>query len=198
MNGLLRTLLLVSLAVSPLPLFAQDAAEDGTGEATAGAELDMGQEVGEEELLGELYLLETHGDWEIRCIRSAEQSDPCQMHQSLTGPEGTAVSEFSMFPLPEEDAAAAGATIAAPLMTLLTEQLTLSVDGGPAKRYGFSWCDTEGCYARVGFTEGDISAFRSGKSATLTLVPVVAPDQKIHVLLSLNGFTSAFNALSAR
>jgi len=189
------TLALIALCFLPLTLSAQEpAADEAMEEGEIGCDLNMGREVDEEDVLGEFYVRETHGDWEIRCVRSEGEADPCRMLQNLEGEDGNAV--FSMFSLPDGGRAVAGASIAVPLMTLLTEQLGISVDGGVPKRYEFSWCDPEGCYARVGFTQEDIDAFKSGATATVSLVWAVDPDRRILVPMSLTGFTSAFDSLN--
>jgi invasion protein IalB len=90
----------------------------------------------------------------------------------------------------------AGATIVVPLETLLTEQLTIAVDGAQPKRYPFTWCAPLGCIARVGFTQAEIDGFKKGAKATITIVPFAAPDQPVNLDLSLKGFTAGFDAVS--
>lgn len=145
---------------------------------------------------GEAYLAETFGDWELRCIRVPDGSDPCQLYQLLQDEEGNSVAEISMFGLPAGGEAAAGATIITPLETLLTQQITLRVDGGQAKRYPFTWCSVIGCIARIGFTAAEVEAFRRGNVARLSIVPVAAPDQTVTLDISLIGFTAGFAAVN--
>ena len=172
-------------------------ADAGAG-AGAGEDLPLGEAVGADENIGRAYTTETHGDWEIRCIRSADGNDPCQLYQLLKDENDNSVAEISMFPLPEGQQAVAGATIAVPLETLLPQQLTLAVDNGQARRYPFTWCSQAGCFARLGFTGTDIAAFKRGVSATLTIVPVAAPNSKVNLKVSLTGFTAGFAAVSAK
>jgi invasion protein IalB len=111
--------------------------------------------------IGSAYVREEHGDWELRCIRSADGNDPCQLYQLLSDAEGNAVAEFALFPLPvAQGDAVAGGTVITPLETLLPEQVTLAVDGADARRYPFTFCTEIGCIARVGFTAEDIDRFR--------------------------------------
>jgi len=145
---------------------------------------------------GESYVGNTHGDWEMVCVRIPDEEDPCQMYQLLRDGEGNATAEISMFPLPAGQDAVAGATILTPLETLLTAQLVMQVDSDTAKHYPFTFCTAIGCIARVGFTEEEIAAFRRGATATWTLVPVAAPDQTVDLNMSLIGFTAAFTELS--
>ena len=145
---------------------------------------------------GDSYVGNTHGDWELVCVRVADEPDPCQMYQLLRDGEGNATAEITIFPLPSGQEAVAGATILTPLETLLTAQLVKQVDGGAAKRYPFTFCTAIGCIARVGFTAEEVDAFRRGARATWTLVPVAAPDQTVDLDMSLIGFTAAFAELT--
>jgi invasion protein IalB len=147
---------------------------------------------------GSMYVEATHGDWEQRCFRTEDGSDPCQLYQLLKDAEGNNVAEISMFDLPAESGeAVAGASIIAPLETLLTENLRLKIDTGDTKVYPFTWCAGIGCVARVGFTAAEIAQFKAGAKAVITIVPVVAPDQKVEVNLSLKGFTAGYDAMVA-
>ena len=145
---------------------------------------------------GQPYVRGTAGDWSYRCLKGAEgQNDPCQLYQLLSDDEGNDVAEFSIFPLADSGRAEAGATIVAPLETLLTQQLTISVDGGGARRYPFTFCNTAGCVARVGFTAEEVAQFKRGASATLRMVPAAAPDQEVILNVSLTGFTAGYDGL---
>jgi len=206
MTDLMKTLALLSLMAVASPALAQETTteteattEEPTEQATSetAPALDLGEEVTEENQVGQLYVKETFGDWTVRCVRAEEGPEPCQINQTLVSAEDLPVAEISLYPLPEGQPAAAGATIITPLLTLLTEQITIKVDNGTAKKYGFSWCESNGCYARVGFTAEDISAFKRGANATISIVPVAAPDQRVTVQISLTGFTAGYDSLSA-
>jgi len=180
-------------------------AQDAEGETTAdpaeglslGTPLDNAEPASIEDLApGQPYVRGQSGDWFFRCLKSPEgEVDPCQLYQLLKDSDGNDVAEMSIFPLPDSGPAAAGATIVAPLETLLTEQLTLSVDGGSARRYPFTFCNTAGCVARVGFTTEDIAGFKRGNEATLRMVPAAAPDQVVTLTVSLSGFTAGYDDL---
>ena len=172
------------------------ATEDTTAdEGTTDTGLDMGQEVAATE--GDpTYVKETYGDWQLKCFRSEAEEDPCQMFQLLHEDAGNPIAEFSIFRLPPNSKAIAGATVVVPLGTLLTEQLKISVDGGKAKGYSYSFCSLVGCYARIGLTQADIDAFKRGASANLTIIPAQAPDQSVTIKASLSGFTAAFENTS--
>ncbi|WP_412504572.1 invasion associated locus B family protein [Roseovarius sp. SYSU LYC5161] len=188
--------LVAILAMLGLPAMAQDdSGTDPTGALDMGTPVDEeGNPVTEDPEPGQQYIREEHGDWSVRCLRTEEGEDPCQIYQLLSDEDGNDVAEVSMVSI-EEGQAAAGATIVAPLGTLLTEQLTLRVDGGTARRFQFTTCNEGGCIARVGFTDQDIGLFKAGAEATLRLVPFAAPDQEVVLSVSLSGFTAAFDSL---
>ena len=175
-------------------------AADAPTTGQTGTDLPLGMPEGAATADGEgsLYVADTFGDWELRCIRTGETPEPCQLFQLLEDEGGNPVAEVSLFPLADGQQAVAGATIITPLETLLTEQLRLAVDENQAAVYPFAFCNTVGCVSRLGFTGDDISAFRRGRSATITIVPAAAPDQQVRLSMSLSGFTAAFTELEAR
>jgi invasion protein IalB len=161
------------------------------------SQLSLGEDANAVPVVGQPYTKEIIGDWEMRCIKAEEgEDDPCQMYQLLDDGEGTPVAEFSLFRLPDGGKAKAGATVVVPLETALPQQLTITVDGGGARRYPYAFCNPVGCYARIGLTADDLSRFKRGNAALLTIVPALAPDQKVELSLSLTGFTAAFEQVS--
>lgn len=177
------------------PAAEAPATEAPAGEAPAGEATPATGEPSDG--IGEPYVAETHGDWELRCIHSPDGTDPCQLYQLLKDNAGNAVAEISLLSLPEgqNQNAIAGATIITPLETLLTQQLNITVDKGQTKRYPFTFCSEVGCVARVGFTAVEIEEFRKGAKATITVVPVADPSRTVDVNLSLKGFTAGFEAV---
>lgn len=195
---------ILALAVAQ-PSLAQEATEDSSADQPESV-FNMGEEVDEngdpiapepsEPQVGEQYLRDVYSDWAMRCLKVESGEDPCQMYQLLNDADNNAVAEIAIVALADSGQAVAGATIVVPLETLLTEQLTLRVDGGQARRFPFNFCNGGGCVTRLGLTEEDIALFRRGAEATLTMVPAAAPDQTVTVTMSLNGFTAAFEDAS--
>ena len=200
---------------APMMAFAQTAtpetaAEESTDQAeeikpqsgTSGnaseieEQLSLGEDAEGESAMGKPYTKKEIGSWEMRCIKTEEEVDPCQMYQLLADGEGAPVAEVSLFRLPEGGKAKAGATVVVPLETALPAQMTLSVDGGKARRYPYAFCNPVGCYVRMGLTDADIAAFKRGKEAVITIVPALAPDQKVNLALSLDGFTASYDEVS--
>lgn len=147
--------------------------------------------------VGEVYVASTFDDWDLRCVKAEDGSDPCRLYQLLYNAEGTPVAEISLFNLPAGQPAVAGAAILVPLDTLLSANLTFAVDDNREMFYPYSVCAVEGCIARVGFSAEQLAQMQAGTTAKLTLVPAAAPDQRITVNISLKGFTAAFAAVSA-
>ncbi|MGR3492146.1 MAG: invasion associated locus B family protein [Shimia sp.] len=175
---------------------AQEAEADGEGATEPAIGLEMGEVLVEGRRLGEEYVKETYGDWAIQCITAEEgQEDPCTLYQLMADENDNAIAEISLVKLPEGQEAAAGANVVTPLETLLTRQLTIQVDGGQARRFPFTFCTQVGCIARIGLTDADVNAMKRGAAATVTIVPVAAPNQPVQVTMSLTGFTAGFDAL---
>lgn len=185
--------LAIALSLLAGAAFAQDS------EAPApqpGGDLVVGQELAP--AVGQLYAREAHGDWQVRCFVAPEgQEDPCQLYQRMPGADGNPTADMNFFLPPEGAGVAGGGTLVAPLQTLLTAGVVISIDGAPPRRYPFSFCDQTGCFARMGFTEGEILGFKEGTSAQVILVPALAPDQQVVATMSLAGFTAGMAALAA-
>ncbi|WP_164658963.1 invasion associated locus B family protein [Tropicibacter sp. Alg240-R139] len=166
-----------------------------TGAVEGSEALDLGEPVAEGPKLGERYSKDKFGDWDLACIKTEEEQDPCSLLQIMTDPQNNPMAEISLFRLAGNQAAVAGATIVVPLETLLPAQLTVSIDGAPGKRYNYSFCNPIGCVAQIGLTQTDIDAMKKGAKATVSLVPAPAPDQTISLDLSLSGFTAGFDVV---
>lgn len=147
--------------------------------------------------LGKAYTAATHGDWQLQCIRTADGNDPCEIYQILKDSTGQAVADISILALPKGGEAVAGATIMVPLETLLTPGVALAVDSGKTRAYPVTFCAQPGCFVRVGLTAEELASFKNGNNATLSMVPVAAPDKRVDVTISLKGFTAAFDAVQA-
>ncbi|WP_171099047.1 MULTISPECIES: invasion associated locus B family protein [unclassified Ruegeria] len=185
---MIRTLLPLSVVATVVCTgiaTAQEASDNGTG-------LDLGQ-TGPR--IGEQYVKEESGSWNISCIKAETGEDPCAMVQILNGPRDEPIAEVTIGKLPEGNAAVAWANVIVPLETLLQAQLAMSIDGAPRKLYNYHHCIPVGCVAQLGLTQGDIDAMRSGSSAILSLVPARAPDQILDMEMSLSGFTAAFDQI---
>ena len=185
------------------PVWAQENSEAAVTEAPAAQEettadsvLDLGEPVNAGPQLGERYSKEKFGDWDLACVRTEAENDPCSILQVLTDPNGSPMAELTMFRLDQEGGqAVAAATVIVPLETHLPSALSISVDGAPGKRYNYTFCNPVGCFAHIGLTSSDIDAFKKGNEAVLTLRPAPAPDQIVELKLSLKGFTAGYDVV---
>lgn len=196
------TALALILALAAAPLIAQTTEEapktEEAADAATGDNLAMGQEVGGDGV-GSNYTAAKFEEWEQRCVRTESGIDPCQLYRLLKDKDGNSVAEFTMFNLPKgsEGPAVAGATFIAPLETLLTAGMTLQIDTAKGKIYPFTFCTQIGCIARIGFTAEEVEAMKKGSNALITIVPFVAPNEKVELNMSLKGFTAGLEAVMA-
>ena len=178
---------------------AAQTTETATADAATSDGLSLGTEVAGDTGVGTTYVAAKFESWEQRCVRTESGIDPCQLYFLLKDGEGNSVAEFTMFGLPEggQGPAVAGATFIAPLETLLTTGMVLQIDSDKSKAYPFTFCAQIGCVSRLGFTAEEVEQFKKGANAVITIVPFVAPDQKVTLTLSLKGFTDGFAAVNA-
>ncbi|NOD63350.1 MULTISPECIES: invasion associated locus B family protein [unclassified Ruegeria] len=177
--------------------FAQETTDDTQAQTEvpqtqATQELDLGESGPR---VGDQYVKEESGDWNITCLKTEGDNDPCLLRQILSGAEGQPVAEISVNKLPEGATAVAAASLIVPLETLLQAQIAISIDGAPSKRYNYHHCNPVGCVAQLGFTQGDIDAMKGGSTATISMVSILAPNQLLQIEMSLAGFTSGYDKL---
>ncbi|NIY73385.1 invasion associated locus B family protein [Marivivens donghaensis] len=199
MINTLKPLATIALIAMGGAAFAQDA-EPATDDAAATAETNS--EATAEPTVpqpGQVYIKETSGDWEVRCMKAEEgNTDDCQIYQLLTDGDDNAVSEVKMFPLPEGNEVVAGAVIVVPLMTLIPEGVTLTVDGGQPQRYPFEFCNQAGCVSRIGLRAEELNSLKRGNKGTVRLVPAGASEgDEVLLDMSLTGFTAGFEQATA-
>lgn len=187
-------LLSMIAALASGPAFAQDA-ETPKVPAPAEGSLDLGEPVTAADPKAP-YVKDVFKDWTVQCLKVSETDEICQMYQLLKDESGASVAEVNIFRLQGNGQAVAGGAFTVPLETLLTQKLTIAIDGREAKRYDYTFCTVQGCFARIGFTAEDVTKLKAGKEALVSLVPVVAPDQRVTVKMSLSGFTAAFEETS--
>ena len=176
----MRTLKLAAIfALAGFSAQAQDASQFPVGGATTA---EQPPEV----------VRETHGDWEIRCTTA---DNNCFLYQLLLNAEGTPVAEFSIIKLPVGSEAVAGATIVAPLGTLLTRGVIYGVDDAEPTQYPFSWCTRPGCFSRFGLTDLQVKNMQDGSAVNISVFSIANAQEPVSVSASLSGFTAAFEAL---
>jgi len=157
-----------------------------------------GKVVTDESHFGDYYKKGQFGDWTLRCVKTKVLKDPCQLFQLMLNVDRAPIAEFTLNLIEPNGIIIAGATVITPLETLLTAELTIRIDENEAKIYPFAFCIQMGCVARIGLTEDDLTRYRAGIQATVTIVPAGAPNQQENLKLSLKGFTAGYKALIAQ
>lgn len=145
--------------------------------------------------VGQVYVKETSGDWELRCLKVESGDEPCQIYQLLKDADGNSIMEVTMFPMPADQQAAAAATLLVPLMTRLSEGIMIQVDDADPRRYPIEFCNQGGCVTRAGFTAEELAAFKAGSNAKVRIVRAETAPEAAEVILdmSLAGFTAGFD-----
>lgn len=166
-----------------------------TAQVPAAEEFSTGEVVENTPSMGDYYVKGSFGDWTLRCLKTEQTQDPCQLFQLMHTPDGSPVAEYNLNPVQSDGVVIAGANVITPLETLLTQQLTIQVDDENAKIYPFAFCVQMGCVARIGLTEEDLDSYRSGAQAIITMFPAAAPTKPERLTLSLTGFTAGHEAL---
>lgn len=147
--------------------------------------------------VGSYYTKSTHDDWLLRCLKTADGKDPCELYQLLKDEGQKPVAEVSIIPFSGK--AAAILNFVAPLETDLQAALGLQIDTGKEHRYPFLVCAPIGCVSRIGMTADELGAMKRGSSGKVTLLPFGADPAKdlVNLTMSLKGFTAGFTALEA-
>ena len=180
-----------------LSLASQNYASAQTVDTTTPTAEDYstGKVVTDESHFGDYYKKGQFGDWTLRCVKSKVLKDPCQLFQLMLNVDRTPIAEFTLNIIEPKGIIIAGATVMTPLETLLTAELTVRIDENEAKIYPFAFCIQKGCVARIGLTEDDLTRYRAGIQATVSMVPAGSPNHQEKLKLSLKGFTAGYKAL---
>ncbi|PIB24645.1 hypothetical protein BFP76_05540 [Amylibacter kogurei] len=147
--------------------------------------------------LGQEFIRETHGDWQVRCIKG-DEADACSLYQLLKDSDGNSVAEFNVVALPKGSQAVAGVTFITPLGTLLPSGAKMRIDSGKVRNYEYSWCEKSGCISRFGLPNSELDALKKGANAVMTITSVGAPDKPIPLAVSLTGITAAWDAIAPK
>lgn len=135
------------------------------------------------------------GDWDVACQQGGKN---CAMAQIGNDASGTPVLEMIVRKLEEplevgERTAIAVLDVITPLGVVLTENLSVSIDGGRPESAPFQVCTEQGCLVREPIDNDLIARLKRGNSA---VVSVIAMNQgEVKASLSLAGFTKAYNGL---
>ena len=144
-----------------------------------------------------IYLKHRFKDWEVHCARSTDNREQCQAYYLVQDQEGNSLAEWSAFSV-APDNSNAGSTIVVPLETLLTKMLLIQVDDGPIRSHPFSVCSTYGCLVQIVFSQAQVAELGKGRTAFLTFVPAVTPNEPFRLQVSLSGFREALEGAGSQ
>lgn len=136
-----------------------------------------------------------HGAWDVACPPDGKN---CAMAQIGNDASGTPVLEMVIRKLEEplevgDRTAIAVLDVITPLGVVLTEGLTVTIDGGRDESALFQICTEQGCLVREPIDNDLITRFKRGNSAVLSVV--AANQGEVKATLSLSGFTKAYDGL---
>lgn len=132
---------------------------------------------------------EVFSDWRVLC-QQVENDVACQMMQSVAAEEnGPPV--FLLSVSSSEDAGQSYAVITVPVGVYLAPGIELHVDKRRPFKVLYEVCDQLGCHAGFRMNGDVLSAFRKGLEVRARVW--TARDKAIDFLVSLRGFTAAYN-----
>lgn len=173
---------------------AQAAAQDAATAATAAPAVVPAD--GEPQP-GQYYVKQSFDDWTLRCIKTQDNNDPCELYQLLKDGSGTSVAEFTLVPVRGGGEVVGGATVVTPLETDLLRGLGFQVDRAEPRAYPFAVCMPVGCVARLGLGQAEIDSMKRGNTATVSVLPFGQNPETgvVPLTVSLKGFTAGLTEL---
>jgi len=135
------------------------------------------------------------GAWDVACSKTGGN---CAMAQVGNDSTGTPVLEMVVRKLEEplevgERTAIAVLDVITPLGVVLTENLSVSIDGGRKESAPFQICTEQGCLVREPVDSDLIGRLKRGNTAVISVI--AANQGEVTANLSLSGFTKAFDTL---
>ena len=135
------------------------------------------------------------GAWDVACPPDGQN---CAMAQIGNDDSGTPVLEMVVRKLEEplevgDRTAIAVLDVITPLGVVLTEGLSVIIDGGQKESAPFQICTEQGCLVREPVDNDLIARFKRGNSAVISVI--AANQGEVKATLSLSGFTKAYDGL---
>jgi invasion protein IalB len=135
-------------------------------------------------------------DWVLRCGRSQEGPEVCEMQQQTTDKEGRTVMAVAVGTVPDSQNPAL--LIILPLRILLPAGVTLQIDGGAEVPLVIDWCERQGCRIEMLIEPDLLSRLKAGREAKV-LFEALDPEGQRRSLgypMSLLGFSAALGELT--
>lgn len=145
---------------------------------------------------GATSLNETHGDWTVSCGKNQLQIMNCLMSQQLLNAENKQRVMAIELTIANGPAAGLNGTMVLPFGVKLSDGVKLAVDENSLlTEMPFSTCLPLGCVASIQLNPKMVEAFRVGSIVSIVLNTL--EDTQLKVELSLKGFSSAHNRITA-
>ena len=143
------------------------------------------------------YVAEQIGKWSLICSENIVDPEirQCSMMQDVSNEEGSKVATIEVWKIVDSELFKAGAIIVTPLGSNLEEAISLNVDAATPRRYRYKYCLEDGCLARIGLLNTELTALKRGKILYMTIFALEYLDDPRRYEISLEGFTDAFDAL---
>jgi invasion protein IalB len=135
-------------------------------------------------------------DWVLRCGRSQQGPEVCEMQQLRTDDEGRTVMAVAIGTAPGRSEV--GLLIMLPLGILLPAGVTLQVDGGAEVPLQVDWCERQGCRIEMAVEAALLNRLKAGREAKV-FFEAFDPEgqqQRLGIPISLLGFTAALDELT--
>jgi invasion protein IalB len=135
-------------------------------------------------------------DWILRCGRSQQGPEICEMQQEQTDDDGKPIMAVAVGTVP--GTSDLGLLVMLPLGILLPPGVTLQVDGGAETPLEVQLCDRRGCRIEKLVEPELLNRLKTGREATVSFEALDPQGRarRLGVPISLLGFTAALNELT--
>ena len=96
-------------------LLSHTALQAQTAQMPAAEDFSTGEVVESTPAIGDYYAKGSFGDWTLRCLKTEQTQDPCQLFQLMHTPDGSPVAEYNLNPVQSDGLVIAGANVITPL-----------------------------------------------------------------------------------
>jgi len=134
-------------------------------------------------------------DWVLRCGRSEQGPEVCEMQQQTTDSEGRTIMAVAVGTVPGTPDV--GLLIILPLGILLPSGVSLQIDGGAEVPLEVERCERQGCRIERLVEPQLLNRLKAGREATV-FFEAYDPEgelQRLGVPISLLGFTAALSEI---
>jgi invasion protein IalB len=134
-------------------------------------------------------------DWTLRCGRSQQGPEVCEVQQQTIDNEGRTVMAVAVGTLP--GTSDLGLLIILPLRILLPSGVALAIDGGSEIPLQVDWCEQHGCRIEMLIGSDLLNRLKAGHEAKVFFEALDPEGQRrsLGYPISLLGLTAALNEL---